>query len=286
MDPQRKVNVNLNSSGYLLHDSTSLSISPSSSNASGTSGMTRSLDMATKNAADTSTIGWVGSVDGPTLFNSMNRASLVSCGLSLHSPYITRGLIELDKDLELLLSPLIVGNNSPHVRGLSKNFVRTPSDRRALAQACGVSQNSSYFVAVFGDSAEHSSASILEFERLLAAQLGGFGKGLGAEDSAFELKNLPRGERLRGDAMSASPGDFENGPLRLRGRDLFYSSGYGAVGEGGDLPFLPAGAEDVEGGRRKDEAFLHSAWARLTSQYGSPKIGLLVLRRVSKYLLK
>ena len=30
----------------------------------------------------------------------------------------------------------------------------------------------------------------------------------------------------------------------------------------------------------QDEAFLHSAWARLTSQYGSPKVGLLVLRRV------
>ena len=72
-------------------------------------------------------------------------------------------------------------------------------------------------MAVFGDLAEHSAASILEIERLIAAQLSGSGRlSLGAEDSAPEVKNLLRGGRYRCDAETASPDESVNGPIWLR----------------------------------------------------------------------
>ena len=140
-------------------------------------------------------------------------------------------------------------------------------------------------MAVFGDLAEHSAASILEIERLIAAQLSGSGRlNPGAEDSAPEVKNPLKGGRYRSDAETASPGESVNGPIWLRGRDSLLSPGSSGAGENGDLPFLPAGAEDVDGDvippLSKDDEFLRSAWARLALRYGSPEVGLLVLRRI------
>ena len=68
------------------------------------------------------------------LFKSLDKASLTSCGHSLHSPYDTNGLIVLDGDAEKLLSPLLIDNVSIQcARGLSRDFYRTTTDRVAFA---------------------------------------------------------------------------------------------------------------------------------------------------------
>ena len=130
MDSGLRLNVN-SSSQYDL-TSTITSASPFNT---GSSGLARNLDQAMKNATDSSTIKWTGFVDGAALFKSLDKASLTSCGLSLHSPYDTNGLIVLDGDAEKLLSPLLIDNVSIQcARGLSRDFYCTSTDRGASAE--------------------------------------------------------------------------------------------------------------------------------------------------------
>jgi hypothetical protein len=110
-----------------------------------------------KNATDSSTIKWTGFVDGAALFKSLDKASLTSCGLSLHSPYDTNGLIVLDGDAEKLLSPLLIDNVSIQcARELSRDFYRTTTDRGAFAETFGISVDSSVFSVLFGYASEYS----------------------------------------------------------------------------------------------------------------------------------
>ena len=147
MDSGLRLNVN-SSSQYDL-TSTITSASPFNT---GSSGLARNLDQAMKNATDSSTIKWTGFVDGAALFKSLDKASLTSCGLSLHSPYDTNGLIVLDGDAEKLLSPLLIDNVSIQcARGLSRDFYRTTTDRGAFAETFGISVDSSVFSVLFGD---------------------------------------------------------------------------------------------------------------------------------------
>ena len=114
MDPKLRINVNSgnqydftsssSTSAFTSFTSPSIRSGAAPSTSSGaSSGMTRNLDQATRMVVELSNIPWVGSASGATLVKSLNRASLTSCGLSLHSPYKTSGLIELDKNSEKLL---------------------------------------------------------------------------------------------------------------------------------------------------------------------------------------
>jgi hypothetical protein len=126
-----------------------------------------------KNATDSSTIKWTGFVDGAALFKSFDKASLISCGLSLHSPYDTNGLIVPDGDAEKFLSPLMIDKCSIQcARGLSRELYRTTADRGAFAETFGISVDSSVFGVLFGDASEYSGPIMLEFERRLAFLIG------------------------------------------------------------------------------------------------------------------
>ena len=123
----------------------------------GTSGPARNLEQAMKNATDSSVIQWTGFVDGAALFKSFDKASLISCGLSLHSPYDTNVLIVPDSDAEKFLSPLMIDKCSIQcARGLSRELYRTTADRGAFAETFGISVDSSVFGVLFGDASEYS----------------------------------------------------------------------------------------------------------------------------------
>ena len=130
MDSGLRLNVN-SSSQYDL-TSTITSASPFNT---GSSGLARNLDQAMKNATDSSTIKWTGFVDGAALLKSFDKASLISCGLSLHSPYDTNGLIVPDGDAEKFLSPLMIDKCSIQcARDLSRELYCTTTDRDAFAE--------------------------------------------------------------------------------------------------------------------------------------------------------
>ena len=93
----------MNSSSQYDFTSTITSASPFNT---GSSGLARNLDQAMKNATNSSTVKWTDFVYGADIFKSLDKTSLTSCGLSLHSPFDTNGLIVLDGEEEKLLSLL------------------------------------------------------------------------------------------------------------------------------------------------------------------------------------
>jgi hypothetical protein len=137
----------------------------------GTSGPARNLEQAMKNATDSSVIQWTGFVDGAALFKSFDKASLISCGLSLHSTYDTNGLIVPDGDAEKFLSPLMIDKCSIQcARGLSRELYRTTADRGAFAETFGISVDSSVFGVLFGNALEYTGPTMFEFERLFLSE--------------------------------------------------------------------------------------------------------------------
>ena len=302
MDPKLRINVN-SGNQYDLTSSSSTSAftsftSPSirsgaapSTSSGASSGMTRNLDQATRMAVELSNIPWVGSASGATLVKSLNRASLTSCGLSLHSPFKTSGLIELDKDAEKLLSPLLNGNDSTCPRGLSRDILRSLSDKKALAQVCGSTLDSTYFNAVFGDSTEFPASTVLEFERHLASRIGDSGRFGGVLDELVPAPTSVFKNSRRADGGFSSPSGSADGPPRPRGHDppMFATiderGAEGGVEEESFQPLFPEGGGDGEASSLRlspGEArrFVQGAWTRLSSRYGSPQVGLTVLRRL------
>ena len=230
MDPKLRINVNSGNQYDFTSSSSTSAItsftSPSirsgaapSTSSGASSGMTRNLDQATRMAVELSNIPWVGSASGATLVKSLNRASLTSCGLLLHSPFKTSGLIELDKDSEKLLSPLLNGNDSTCPRGLSMDILRSLSDKKALAQVCGSTLDSTYFNAVFGDSTEFPASTVLEFERHQASRICDSGRFGGVLDELVPAPTSVFKNSRRADGGFASPSSFSDGPPRPRGHD-------------------------------------------------------------------
>ena len=284
MDPKLRINVNSGNQYDFTSSSSTSAItsftSPSirsgaapSTSSGASSGMTRNLDQATRMAVELSNIPWVGSASGATLVKSLNRASLTSCGLSLHSPFKTSGLIELDKDSEKLLSPLLNGNDSTCPRGLSRDILRSLSDREALAQVYGSTLDSTYFNAVFGDSTEFPASTVLEFERHLASRIGDSGRFGGVVGEVIPAPTSVFKNNRRADGGSASPLSASDGLPRPRGHDPPMLTTFDEGEDGGAMSEVRNISARLELSR--------SVQARLTSGQERFKSSLAKLRGLS-----
>jgi len=140
-------------------------------------------------------------------FNHL-KASLISCSLSLHSPYDTNGLIVPDGDAEKFLSPLMIDKCSIQcARGLSRELYRITADRGAFAETFGISVDSIVFGVLFGDASEYSGPTVLEFERRLAFLIGKTGAIGTVPLEIFPRPTLATKSEFRGGGgFAVSPG--------------------------------------------------------------------------------
>ena len=103
------------------------------------------------------------------MFGTLQRFALSSCGISLHSNTEYGGLVTFDKEIEKHLSPALTGSPARHIRGLTRDIIRSQVGRRALSESLGIPIDSPAAEALFGDPSEYPAGVILDFERRIAA---------------------------------------------------------------------------------------------------------------------
>ena len=103
------------------------------------------------------------------MFGTLQRFALSSCGISLHSNTEYGGLVTFDKEIEKHLSPALTGSPARHIRGLTRDIIRSQVGRRALAESLGIPVDSLAAESLFGDPSEYPAGVVLDFERSIAA---------------------------------------------------------------------------------------------------------------------
>ena len=126
-------------------------------------------DSSIRATIDSSTIEWNGHVDSSSMFGTLQRFALSSCGISLHSNTEYGGLVTFDKEIEKHLSPALTGSPARHIRCLTRDIIRSQVGRRALTESLGILIDSLAAEALFGDPSEYPAGVILDFERSIAA---------------------------------------------------------------------------------------------------------------------
>ena len=132
---------------------------------------------------------------------------------------------------------------------------------------------------------------MLEFERHLASRIGDSGRFGGVLDELVPAPTSVFKNSRRADGGFSSPSGSADGPPRPRGHDPPMFATIDERGAGGGIdeesvqPLFPEGRGDGEADSLKlspGEArrFVQAAWTRLSSRYGSPQVGLTVLRRL------
>ena len=102
MDPLRRLNDTSGAQYAVINPTTFSTVhSTTSSTVHGTSGVSRSMsgaDSSIRTTIDSSTIEWNGHVDSSSMFGTLQRFALSSCGISLHSNTEYGGLVTFDKE--------------------------------------------------------------------------------------------------------------------------------------------------------------------------------------------
>ena len=272
MDPSRRVK---EASGqYQYAELAPTTTFTTSQNATG-SRISSGTDSAINKSIDASSLKWTGHFDTTALVGAVSRYALSSCGMAVHPPNETNGLIILDNEHERHLSPLATGSRAPHIRGTSRDLVRSQNDRRALLESVGLSEHSPAAVVLFGDSSEFSNDVVLEFERrLVSLSIGGV---IGAVPAELIPSSSVKVERRR--AGIFSPGGAGPGPPD----DMSFGSPVAdddGAGDGSLRPG-PGGAElDAATAREEDFEFVQGVLQRFRDAYDSLRSGGLVLRRL------
>ena len=278
MDSLRRLNDNTSGAQYAGVNSatTSTAFAVSKSSMSG-------IESSIRATIELSTTRYGGHVNARTFFDALDRYAMTSCGMALPSPSDFRGLVTFDKDIEGQLSPVLTENSAQHIRRLSRDILKSNADRRALLESLGFTSASPVALALFGDPSEYSQVVTLDFERRLVAHSASRSLGdiptdiIPVSPSAvkYERRSLfSPGERdqIVADAADGRPSII----LPMDG---------GKTGHDGDTsPSPSASAEDKQTNlpAESDDAreFIRIVFGRFEAAYGSPQVGLLVLRRL------
>ena len=281
MDPLRRLNDTSGAQYAVINPTTFSTVhSTTSSTVHGTSGVSRSMsgaDSSIRTTIDSSTIEWNGHVDSSSMFGTLQRFALSSCGISLHSNTEYGGLVTFDKEIEKHLSPALTGSPARHIRGLTRDIIRSQVGRRALAESLGIPVDSLAAEALFGDPSEYPAGVVLDFERSIAALSSTISNG----DFPTDIIPLPspavKSERRRFVDDSALD---EAGADRLDDAEGQPGEGDGTSG-GGVLP-PEAGDETAHTSITGEESreFIKIVFGRFEAAYGSPRVGMVVIRRL------
>ena len=217
------------------------------------------------------------------MFGTLQRFALSSCGISLHSNTEYGGLVTFDKEIEKHLSPALTGSPARHIRGLTRDIIRSQVGRQAFAESLGIPIDSLAADALFGDPSEYPAGVTLEFERRLAAISATISNG----DLPTAIIPLPssavKSERRRvvdnfasGEAGADRLDGAEGQPPRMSpwGEDDGTSNGGVLPPEAGD----EAARTSIDSEESRE--FLKTVFGRFEAAYGSPRVGLVVIRRL------
>ena len=278
MDPLRKVK---DASGqYQYADLSPSSTSfPTSQNATGGQRMSSGTESAISKTIQASNIPWGGHVDASALVGSLSRFALTTCGMAIHVPSKTNGLVILDKDIERFLSPILAENGAAHVRGLSRDLLRSSEDRRALSESLGIKMDSPVAAALFGDSSDFPNECILDFERRLARISDReFFCDLAADLIPVPVSYAKLERRGFFSPGGAGPGPPDNPGVRIP----FGTPGVEDDGAGGGSPSLDSDGSSpkVSAEADDDREFVRSVSTRLCAAYDSDRLGIRVLHRL------